>query len=650
MLSREYLSFWESISQVYFNHYTLVLVILIIKIYIFKTSIISSLQDIQHELNCSEINTSMLKSLIVDSINSIQLSNLKLFQMMILVVQNLIWFLIELFLGTYTCLLQAFIIGTADFAIDTSEAIIVGVNSTIVGLANDIEDGLNGLSTIINGLISAASSIANFFKGGTSNNNGEQYQNSINLSIAGLRNISIPGSVLTEMNNFKTTQLPNFTNLETDTKKLISEPLTSLANLFNTSNSNLINVNSSNFPQFPTQICNNVSAAYIKDLTFLSEKVELTARWIFVLLSVCCVVSILPLMLKHYRHYYIHNPNLFESLNGCVSGNYRDDIIMTNNVLNRYNNFFLNYLGYPIFKIKSHKIKWLISYLSTKYCMIIFGLGCLGLLSVLLQFIIIKVLTNHISSSNTFKEVLTQTNSTTNSLEVTNFINQINTFIQDEEDQINQQLFGQILNTTSSINSTISTFISGLNNTIVDVFSAVPVIESTISTVVYCTLVRKLVRIEQGLTWMNNNLRINIPSIGSNLQQDLVSQLSNNSPLSQDLNTLINRILNVYKKSIKLEFFISIIFLSTFVLQILIGLCILSIQTWLNKYNRSQDDYNNKQGTDPPHYDLTHISSPKPLSLAQKHEYGYPFTNPYEDKVNDKLTASSRYPSSLESI
>ncbi|KAK6462596.1 hypothetical protein DFJ63DRAFT_313728 [Scheffersomyces coipomensis] len=664
MITREYLSFWESISQIYFNHYTIVLVILIIKIYLFKRSVIDSLNNLQvAEVSCEQDATlinakvfDMFQFIIIQSLNSIQVINLKFFQMIITIIENIIWFVIELFLGTYTCLLQALITNTADFAVDASESIIVAVNSTIVGLTNDIEDGLNGLSKIINDFISIGSKISNFFTGSSSSdNNGQQYQNSINLSISGLKNISIPSSVLTSINNFKLTTLPNFTNIENDYKDLISLPLDTFLNQSTISNPINETELTLNFPQFPIQtLCSNASNKYNEDLMYLVDKVEFISKIIFIALSICCILSIIPLIYQHYYHYYVKLPQLLNALDDD-----NDEIIKINNTLHSfYNSSWITNLFYKVFNIKSHKLKWLITYLSTNYCLIILGLGLIGILSCVLQLIIIIILNKQIHITTTYLQQSiipsNQTNSTITSA-ITQYITDVNQFIQQEENQINQQLFGTLLQTTSSINSTIATFVNNLNSTISSTFGDIPVLSTSISTIVYCTLIRRLITVEKGLTWINNSFKISIPLLNStSFETQLLNVLDDSEAMNasnSQLLELINKTIDSYKQSVKIEFLISLIFIAVWLIQLLIGLIIIMIQTWLNQpktdFTVSSLFSPSLPSNPPPHYDTTHISSPQPLTIAQKHEYGYPFTNPYDEKV---YSTSSRYPSTLESM
>ena len=91
--------------------------------------------------------------------------SLKLISLLVTVSENVIDFMIDLWLGTWVCLAVSAIDASVDVATNTTESILNLVNGTVKSVANDLDDGLDGLSKIINKILSAVNDIKNFFTG-----------------------------------------------------------------------------------------------------------------------------------------------------------------------------------------------------------------------------------------------------------------------------------------------------------------------------------------------------------------------------------------------------------------------------------------------------------------------------------------------------
>lgn len=230
MIVHHYLTFYERVSQFYLNKFTLILGIAAVKLYLFKQALTAAVSFTTQQFTCDDAaSEQFLKSLsklvndlIEQSLALLKWNYLIIIKLMITIVKNLLIFYVEIFLGTYTCLLNAAIAGTTNFALDSSEAVIKVVNSTVVGISHEIEDGLDGISTVLNTLALAAKGIKDFFTGAKPTTEGEPYKQKISLSIKALQNISIPLSVLEKIDKFRDEDLPDFDKLQNTTQNLIA--------------------------------------------------------------------------------------------------------------------------------------------------------------------------------------------------------------------------------------------------------------------------------------------------------------------------------------------------------------------------------------------------------------------------------------------
>mgnify|MGYP001134017374 CR=1 FL=1 len=637
MTSRNYLSLPETLSQIYLNYYTVLAAILIVKIVLFRNSVINQLQNLSNFNLCDGHNSSeefsnFVNRILAKNLDQLKSTNYYFILILLVVIKNLILFYIELFLGTYTCLLNAVISGTANFAIDTSEQVLIGVNQTIILVTSDIELGLNGLSSIINQLISGVSAIKNFFTGSGSND-GSEYTEKINLSIDALKHISIPGSVLVDIEKFRNDTLPDFTNLENSTQSLISKPFQILSKNLNNSMFNTKLISNDSFPvlKVTNPFCQN-QPDFQEIFNDFAKPVETAAKIIIIILVIFAAISTVIVIVQQWNKRR-HENRLVYVLNGTPSLRSR---ISVNNILNLYDNKLIYYL-HKLKIIRTNNGLWLFSYVSTPASRMVLLIGVSGLLMVLLQYIILlklqgvtKVISKSFAENDEFPQAIQKA--------TLDYVNQTNNMIQSQCDGLNVELFGNIKQVSLSINSTLNTFWTDLNSTINTIFSHTP-FQKPIDTVVYCTIGRKILKFEQGLTWINNHLSVSFPSVNETDFQNVDKFLTNNqSPVASYIEKGANGIIDIQKKALKLELIVSLIFIGLWVLQILIAVAILFVKLSI-KQKQSEKILTSELTTTPNMISLDDISSPLPLTNEQRRIYGYALSNPQE--VMEKRSKNS---------
>ncbi|RCK56031.1 Plasma membrane fusion protein PRM1 [Candida viswanathii] len=628
---RNYLNLAEILSQTYLNKYAILLLLILIRLVILENSLVSNLSlELLDKSVCYngevQLVLNTVHRMVVNNLQTLEQSGLISIILFLKALKQIALFVIELFLGTYVCLLNAVLRGTTEFALDASEGVIQAVNATVVSATNDIESALQGLSQFLNDIVTGVSTLARLFTGNLSQPT--EYQNQINITLGELKDkIVIPGSVIDKIEDVRNTSLGGLSTLDNGTQTLVSAPFDLIVNKLNVMRDNFTFKNTAPSPLNFTEEC-------LKDMNKLEEiqrelvrLVQVVSRWIFIGLLCGMVASMLYVGFVQWREWrrmdkFIHEQEIAQE-------------VQFRNQHNIYNNVIL----YTIEKRMGYKINerflWMFSYLFSKAARNVFFFGLMGVISVVLQFILInavqKSLNNHID------DFAAAGNDTSGS--VSTYIREMNTYINDTQTGMNDELFGNIKETSMSLNSTIVDFIDSLNETLTDIFGSTP-FSGAVDTVVYCTIGRKLEKIESGLTWMNDNLNIDLPLFDGDFQKDLaeIKFLQPQSVLNK-----VDKLIDVYKRSIWLELYISLGLLGLWLLQVLIGALIVGIRTW-NARRRSDDDTSNS---------ITYIqrdvriSSPHELSEKQKQEYGYPLSNPYT--MQKYITSSSScYPSTGE--
>lgn len=621
---RNYLNLPEILTQVYLNKYAILLILILIKLILLETSILDNLDLVLLDNSICDndeiqpvLNT--IHYMIVDSLQTLEAAGIVSIILTLKVIKQLALFFIELFFGTYICLINAALKGSTEAALDASEGVIRAVNATVVSATNDIESALKGLSLIINDLVTGFSAIKNIFTG--SKPDPTQYQNKINITLGNLKNkIMIPNEVLTKLDNFKNSSLYGLSQLGNGTQTIVSTPFELAIKKLNTMK---LNYNFSTGAPSPINFRDEClkDMSKLKDVqTALAKLVERISKWLFIGLVLAMVGSILYVSYIQWRHW--------RRMDKFINETGIDKVVQFRNQYNIYNNFLIYTIVKRMGIDLNEKAIWMASYTFSEISRNVFFFGMMGVVSVAAQYILLNSVQS--SMSNHIKSFDTISNSTYMSAP-TIYLRDMNTYIDDTQNKLNQELFSGIKEVSVTLNSTIVEFLDKLNETLSDIFGNTP-LGGPINTVVYCTIGRKLEKIEKGLTWMNDNLNINIPSISREIEDGL-SHITFLQP--QSILTKANKIIDLYRKSILLELYISLGLLGVWLFQIFVGGVTLAIRHW-NCKRQENTSYA--------------ISSPHELSEHEKEVYGYPLSHPLINSSQDINTSSSFYPTTAEKL
>lgn len=551
------------------------------------------------------------------------MQSLKMLMTIITIIKLLIVFYIDIFLGTYICILTAAIGGTVDFALDSTQLVLKSANETIISVSEDIQDGLNGLLKVINTLLSGVDKVKSFFT--NQETDPTEYVDKVNLSIKALQNIRIPNSVLTDIDNFKD-KVPDFNELQ-NTSKLVSKPfeiitqeLNELAHFKNITLDQLKLASTS-----PVNFCSN-SLDIDKFYSNLAKKVQFTSNIIIIVLLIMAMFAIASLVIVEYFKWRKSQRMINEIL---ADKNQESYFVLTRNIMNKYNSSLIYYIERFVTIPPSRKdnLYWLLSYITTSYSLTVLIIGLAGLFTVMLQFIILQIILKSFKSLTTeltgFKtQIITLMDNATSS-----YIKETNSYIGSQQKLMNDELFGNIRTASTSVNSTINDFLMKMNTTINSVFANTP-FSKPVNTLVYCTIGRKLIKIEQGLTWIVENLSISLPQLPKNLTEDFMTNYSKDNhgihKLTDNVTSGITLLLDTYKKSLLIELYISSAILGIWILQIIIGLTLI----WYRSFKNCKAHKPEKIQGEPT------IGNPKPLTTEQRKEYGYPHIDPFNEKVD----------------
>ncbi|CAD1781693.1 similar to Saccharomyces cerevisiae YNL279W PRM1 Pheromone-regulated multispanning membrane protein involved in membrane fusion during mating [Maudiozyma barnettii] len=642
-----YLKLGEALTQIWINRYTLVLILAILKLTFFTKSLVLALNNSESYIlsNCSTIDkiySSVIENtphylglmgnyMVEKSMIATVKASLETLTLLVYASEELLTFVVDLYLGTYACLIVSAIDGTVDVATNTTEKLLGAINGTVHNIANDLDDGLDDLTKIINKILSAASKVENFFTDDDDDDDSDSTTNKIktvNLTISSLRNVYIPSSINDKLESLAA-KTPSFDTLKNKTKNELSIPFiyarnevkkVNVTNIF--SNKSLlytppltdINLNG-------TGICSSNKPEIQLIYKDLVKSVKVVTTIFIVLMSIAAVVVLIPIGYEEYCKWsrlrqlndtYSSKESYYLSDDISAVSTLKEPLDDTPDIISTYYTIFnrwqtrISKMFQYLFtlgnrsnmtKLQRSKLEWFTAYITSERALIILGIGIVALLVCIFQLIILAVLNKKLDPSNgatmTNKIKTSLNSSDTLKQGLTTWGSQTNLYINSTESYINKEAFGWIDETTSAINKTVATMIWDIDTALGDMFNGT-LLYKPMKTVVKCVIEDKLYAVEKAMTWINNKAHLNIPRVNVT---ELESNMSNgesspNSKFTQIVNELtdemktgLKKIIHAFHKTAMMELYISLAILGVWISQIPIGLVILLIkEQQLNRY------------------------------------------------------------------
>lgn len=632
---RPYLNFKEKITQLLVNPYSVVLVLFIIKLYFFLTSLVNSLEQAQLQThlmyNGLEKYASNLVSfphymtqasnlMIAKSLESANKGLVKTLQLMVTASESLIFFIIELSIGTYACLLTAAIDDTAIAALNATESIISVANETLVLFARDLNDGLQDLTTVINEVIGTVDdtgdALKHLFGTSSKSTNTSAIDNGIkhvNLTISNMQNWQISSSINDKIEKLKD-EIPDFADVQNYTQNIIDIPFKELKRQVSTHLNKTFDATEMYVPN-KTKLDFSDGKEEIDKL--FSHLVSVAKTTTHVIMG---IVAFLILVFLIYQ-FYIELKDWARILDASRHLNYANESYSSSSAKKKYNieviktiqdrksSFVGSIITEKIFRIKNpvlaNNVRWVISYAASPILLPFLLLGLLGIASVVCQYIILHLI-NKIDFESSGSEILSKTQTeiyTSFNDSMNSWTNETNNYILNYQDDVNDNVFAWVDTAAMSINDTVTAFDKKMNDALDSIFEGTP-LYTPIQQIVGCVVESKLKKIEKAMTWITENVQLEMPELDP---KEIISNIAsikaagandsfdeNIEDFKNEAKQMIKKVLEFYKKQCKLLLYISAIILLIWFFFVLIGLVILFFrERRIRKLNSAEDDSSN---------------------------------------------------------
>ncbi|TGO49511.1 hypothetical protein BCON_0208g00140 [Botryotinia convoluta] len=512
-----YLGLRARLSQTWINRWTILLLLIIVRLLISLAGIKGDIASAKTEAlsACSSVENvgSAMASMphyLSQGVNSMAAAGItkavngmmQMLYMSLTGVEEIVLFVIHMMTSTYMCLITLAITGSLQVAIQMIEDVGAFMNKSIDTITGDMSSGLKSFEDDLNGFLSKIN-IGGIFGSSTS-------PPTIDLSseISKLNSIQIDPTTMDADLAKLNASLPTFDQVQNFTDNIIKLPFEEVKKLVNESMI-AYNFDDSVFPvpqKKALTFCSDNTA--IQDFFVGLVKTLDTAKKI--MLIVLIIAAILVCIPMAYREIWGWR-SMQRRAALLKSRNYTNEL----DVLYQAHRPYTSQFGLKLsrrFKSQKNQIlaRWFIAYATSIPALFVLALGLAGLFTCLCQYIILKTLEKEIPAlaaevGDFAERVVKALNNASESwaLGANSVINNTNT-------EINDNVFGWVNTTTGAINETLNVFTDEMTNALNVTFGGT-ILYKPIMGVFECLVGLKIAGIEKGLTWVSDHAHVEFP-------------------------------------------------------------------------------------------------------------------------------------------
>jgi X-X-X-Leu-X-X-Gly heptad repeat protein len=466
-----YLGLQARLSQVWINRWTVLLLLILVRLLFAIGSVNDLIDDARAEAlsACTEVENmgstfASLPHYMSQSVNQLTGNGITkavsglhtMVDLTITGVEQMVIFYIGMLTNTYLCFITAAVSGTVSSAVDALEAAQTSLNTSLNAIANEvsagantIESGLNTLSSGINTALGKSLPTIDFSK-----------------EISELQNFKLPTDIdadLIKLNG----SIPTFDQVKNFTDNLISTPFEALKTVIDNSWGNYT-FNSSLFPvpeKNTLSFCstNNNINNFFDDLKKIAAQAKKVFMAILLILAIAACIPMALIEIRRHRSMRIRATKIqnyaVDSMDAVylASRPYSSDFGRT--VANRFHS-----------NRRQTLVRWCIAYCTSLPALFLISLALAGFFSCFCQWILLKVITKEVPAITA--EIVAFADEVVGSINNSSqkWATDANMVILNETTKINTDLLGWVQTSTTAVNNTLNGFVDqtiSLLNTIV---------------------------------------------------------------------------------------------------------------------------------------------------------------------------------------
>lgn len=600
-----YLGLRARLSQVCVNRWTILLLLVLVRILIATSSIHDDMSSAKREAlsACTSVESmgSSMASMphyLSRGVNEMTASGVEkavsaLHHMLTLTVtgvEELIIFVLKIMYQTYLCLITLAVRGSVHVAVGLIEDASHALNSTVKNIGEDINNAVNTFQHDLNDFLSGLNSAASFFGGSVPTLN-------IDDSVHELKHLQLPSSIDNDLNKLNNS-IPTFNEVETFIENIIRVPFEEIKKLMN-ENLGPYTFDRSVLPvpaKKQLTFCDNNDG--INNFFHGVQDTVSTARTIFIaVLVILATLVCIPVAWQEIRRW-----RTMKERSQLVRKEAHDpmDVVY---IVSRPYSAAAGIKAASRFSNSRRQIlvRWAVAYATSAPALFVLCLGIAGLLSCLCQYILLRSVETAIPELTT--EVSAFADKVVGSLQnaSTEWANDANGVIGHMNADLNNDVFGWVNTSTNAVNDTLNTFVDKTTSILNETFGGTP-LYGPITGVFNCLIGLKVESVQNGLTWVSDHAHIDFPLLPNDIfSLGAADSISGSNPHASDsfladagdttsnkISEVVVQVVNKLADGIRTEAIIASAIVSIWVVIALIGIIRAFLLFWGRDKSRGE--------------------------------------------------------------
>lgn len=582
-----YLGLRSRLSQIWFNRWTILLVIVLARILIACASVNDNLSSSKAQAlsACSSVESmgSVMASMphyMSHGVNELTASGIEksvnaLMQTTTLAVtgvQEIVVFVINMMVSTYLCLITLAVSGSLHTVLGALDGAQNGLNDLTKSLGDDFAD-------VTSKFQDAYGKIRDTLKGGVLGLGGGITLPDLNVNddIDKLRKLQLPPGLSDDIKKLNDS-IPTFTEVKNLTDNAIRFPFEQVKLLIDKSIGNYT-FNRSVFPvpqKEQMSFCTGDDG--IDDFFNNLSDIVSTGKKIFIaVLLVAAILVCIPMAYREIRRWHTMRERA-----KLVGGHEHDPMDVVYIVSRPYTATAGIKISNAFSSTRRQILtRWVVAYATSDAALFVLSLAIAGLFSCLCQYILLKSIEKEVPELTSqvagfADKVVGKLNNASAQWAIG-----ANKVIADTNSSINEDMFGWVNVSTTAINDTLNVFVDGTSKVLNDTFGGT-ILYDPITEVLNCLVLLKVAGFQKGLTWVHDNAHINIPLLPNDtFSSGAIASIAGDSPADESflatpgdvaadkISNVVAKFVNAMTNQIRTETIISSCILGLYLVAVL---------------------------------------------------------------------------------
>jgi len=513
---KPYLGFRARLSQIVLNKWTILLLLVLIRLLFAIAGTDDSLSSARREAlsactGVERVGSAMasMPHYMAQGVNDMTASGIEksvhalfsMLEMTVTGVEEIVLFVIHMMTSTYLCLITLAIRGSLGAAGEVGTAIADKLNETIDEVTGDIGDATKSITDAINKIFDKISNIplVDGFEAPTINLDDE---------IKKLKELEVPPAIQENLQKLNQS-IPTFEEVQNFTDSLIRIPFEKVKELIQAKNDYEFDRAMLPVPaKEQLDFCSDGNSIneFFDDL---HDAGQMTKKIAIAVLIVAAILVCVPMAWREIRRYR----QMEEAVQLLDKGHDGMDVvyIASRPHSSQWGMWMSRRFGS---ERRQAIVRWAWAYATSLPMLFVLALGIAGLFSCFCQWLLLRAiqekvpeLTNQVAGFA--DKVVTSLNDASMS-----WSNGVNGAMGQMDAEINEEIFGWVNETTSAVNGTLNGFVEKMSEALDSTFGGTP-LDRPIRDVLNCLIGLKIASFQRGLTWVQEHAHVTFPTVAN---------------------------------------------------------------------------------------------------------------------------------------